>query len=204
MNLVLVKTVCDLEIVRGKVKLDAGAFVTVLRRFDGESWRGQPTLLGWHDAVALLAPDGFFVRPWEYVTDLNAEVAALAPGRIENQVKRGYAVWIAEPARKRSAELDSGGHWKLHGVHTEHQTWRVSWIVDTGELYAVDDRADEFILLGKTKQNDEARAEFFVEGWSNAESPVYDNLWALREQILVRSVQPTPRAFIERYARKAA
>ncbi|MGB8646995.1 MAG: hypothetical protein WCF84_17290 [Anaerolineae bacterium] len=56
----------------------------------------------------------------------------------------GYAVWKKEPDRVASRELHFGTFWKMHGA-----SWRVSWLADTGELYATElTRADRFVVLG--------------------------------------------------------
>lgn len=59
----------------------------------------------------------------------------------------GYDKWSAAPYRKRSSEVDFGVWWQLP---TSPYTWRVSWIKDTGELYAREQapNSDRFVLLG--------------------------------------------------------
>ena len=57
----------------------------------------------------------------------------------------------AAPARARSPEVDYGCWWTLD-AHRSHPRWRVSFIVDTGEVYAVEltsQRPDRFIVLGR-------------------------------------------------------
>lgn len=42
--------------------------------------------------------------------------------------------YTADERRRRSGEVDFGVWWTLPNSHV---TWRVSWVADTGELYAV-------------------------------------------------------------------
>lgn len=203
---VLVKLIADVEIVPDKVKLNVGTLVMVLHEYSGETYRGKNTVLGYCEEVREFAADGFFVRPWEYTPDLGADIAALQANRIENLIHKGFAGWSETVERKKSREMDSGCHWKLHGLGVENQTWQVSWIEETGELYAVciqgrgDD--DEYMVLARTEPREEARAEWFVEGYANWESPLYNNLTALWEQIQVRKEQAVPLAWMERFAKK--
>ena len=57
------------------------------------------------------------------------------------EIRTDYDNWIEERQEKARqegkrylAEVDFGVNWKIHGELWE--TWRVSWIEDTGELYA--------------------------------------------------------------------
>lgn len=197
MSASMVKVICDVHIVPDRVIVRAGTTVHVVRRFDKENYRGQPTLLALHDSVAHLVPDGFYLRGWEYTTDLNADLAPLQAARIENEIRKGYEEWSTDERRARSGEWDSGGAWTLHGDRNEWRKWSVSWIGDTGELYARNERDDEYIVLAVTRANDLARSEFLLEGWSNPDSAIYDNLTALREQIVARQDLPTPKKFVD-------
>ncbi len=67
------------------------------------------------------------------------------------EIQTGFQAWIAAPARARSPEVDYGCWWTLD-AHRSHPRWRVSFIVDTGEVYAVEltsQRPDRFIVLGR-------------------------------------------------------
>ena len=44
--------------------------------------------------------------------------------------------WCFDDRRRRSGEVDFGSHWKLDGK--EWPLYRISWIADTGELYAIE------------------------------------------------------------------
>ncbi len=101
-------------------------------------------------------------------------------------VLEGYTEWIATPERAKSPELDFGVWWKLYpddpppmfrygAIDNQNAVfasasasgrWRVSWIDDTGELYAkhLACNSDKFIVLGRypTREAVEAR----MAGWS--------------------------------------
>lgn len=195
MDFFAVKLICDVEIIPGKRKVRAGETVHVVKQFDGATYEGKPVLLVMHDSVADLLEDGFFLYGWEYTPDLSADVSALQAERIENKIQAGLAEWLADPARQASVESDSGGWWSLHGDPRERLRWMVSWIENTGELYAWNKVHDQYIVLGKTEPGDEARAEFWLEGWADAESSIYNNLTALVKQIEERQDLPTPTKF---------
>lgn len=58
------------------------------------------------------------------------------------------AEFYADPIRARSPEWDFGVHW-INGVD-EWPRWRVSYVVETGDLYAQQHgREDTILLLGK-------------------------------------------------------
>jgi len=100
------------------------------------------------------------------------------------QIRDGYRKWINEPARARSPELDFGVWWTLYPDDPKVAPrlaviggqpvailsaeaagrWRVSWIDDTGELYAKHLAADAMIILGRypTREAVEER----MEGWA--------------------------------------
>lgn len=199
MRFAAVKLICDVHIIPGKRIVRAGQTVHVIKELSGEGYRGLPTLLVMHDSVADLLVDGFFARPWEYTPDLGADVQALQATRIENKIQKGLPQWLADPKRTLSVESDSGAWWTLHGDPREMPRYSVSWIHDTGELYAWSMRDDQFILLAKTDPNAEARAEFYIEGWADSGSPVHNNLTALVEQIQARQDLPTPEKFVKEF-----
>ncbi len=59
------------------------------------------------------------------------------------QITSGYRAWMHQSRRTRSKEIAFGEYWRMEGVR-----WRVSWIEETGELYAADARSDRFLILG--------------------------------------------------------
>lgn len=98
------------------------------------------------------------------------------------EIQTGFQAWIAEPARARSPEVDYGCWWWIRRP-TEHPRWRVSFIVDTGEVYAVamaGQRPDQFIVLGRVtggRQAMEAADPPFggqVRGWAEGEMRLPD------------------------------
>ncbi len=97
------------------------------------------------------------------------------------QIQTGYQKWVNEPKRKASAEVDFGAWWTLHGGENEYPRWRVSWIIRTGELYAVQPGGGQHILLGVFASRQEV--EQAMNGWADPESPVYHNLAALAERL---------------------
>jgi len=94
------------------------------------------------------------------------------------EVVGGYDEWSGLPCRKRSPEVDFGVWWRVPG---SPYTWRVSWIRDTGELYAracpersrreLAPDSDRFILLGAflTREAVEARMVDWAESGGNLE-----------------------------------
>lgn len=70
--------------------------------------------------------------------------------------------------RRWSGELDFGVWWKDRAAPWPR--WRVSFVRDTGELYAwrqahVDDRPD-VVVLGVIQPNDIDRIESILDGWA--------------------------------------
>lgn len=99
------------------------------------------------------------------------EVATVETGPI-GRIRTGYREWADVPERKRSPEVDFGVHWREEGARFFGlgPTWRVSWIRDTGELYAVEQSPehDRFVVLGVYQTY--KQVERAMEGW--AEGPM--------------------------------
>jgi len=94
-------------------------------------------------------------------------------------VKSGYRQWASVPQRARSPEVDFGVWWYLTAAKRRARrgyTWRVSWIQDTGELYATD-MADRYVVLAVIP--DRETVGQVMDGWADAESEIYQNLSAL-------------------------
>jgi hypothetical protein len=73
-------------------------------------------------------------------------------------IRYGYDSWINELPRAVSGELGFGTWWRTDGAH-----WRLSWIEDTGELFAVELEArDRFVFLGKFAKKD---INTLMRGW---------------------------------------
>ncbi len=58
-------------------------------------------------------------------------------------IASGYHAWMDQARRTGSRQVPFGEYWRMHDAR-----WRVSWIEDTGELYAADVRSDRFFVLG--------------------------------------------------------
>jgi hypothetical protein len=86
------------------------------------------------------------------------------------QVVRRYDEWSGLPCRRRSPEVDFGVWWRVPG---SLYTWRVSWVQNTGELYARElaPDGDRFVLLGAflTREAVEARMAGWAESNGNLE-----------------------------------
>lgn len=83
-------------------------------------------------------------------------------------IQTGFPAWIGGPAR--SPEVDYGCWWTLD-AHRGHPRWRVSFIMDTGEVYAVEmagHRPDRFIILGRLTGG-RAAMERAMRGWAEGE-----------------------------------
>lgn len=129
------------------------------------------------------------VRPHLFTTDLSADPDAVWRTRVASKIQTGYKAWIARPDRERSPESDFGGWYSLNGEQNPAaHRWSVSWIEDTGEIYARCAHTDEYILLGTTKPGDEEHLEKALEGWANPDREVFHHLQALWEQIQQRGV----------------
>src|SRR5574341_207954 len=58
------------------------------------------------------------------------------PGSIQPVPQAGFQTWIAAPVRARSPEVDYGCWWTLKDP-IDFPRWRVSLLVSTGEVYAL-------------------------------------------------------------------
>ena len=93
-----------------------------------------------------------------------------APNQIE--MLRGFQKFIHAPKRERSGEHDFGSHWKWRTGNTPLHllpSARISWIEDTGELYAVIfdfnlSEPDRYILIGIYPK--EEQVEFAMRDWA--------------------------------------
>lgn len=89
----------------------------------------------------------------------------------------GFQKFIHEPRREKSGEHDFGSHWKWRTENTPLHllpSARVSWVEDTGELYAVVfdfnvSEPDRYILIGIYPK--EEQVEFAMRDWAT----VYDH-----------------------------
>lgn len=181
-----IRLVFDLEVLKGPdgMTLPAGETFDAVRIFSKEKRMDGSAPLTFNatrfhpDLVEVIA------RPGEYTFDLAAPLARLQGENIRSQIQKGYKSWIAEPLRARSGESDSGGWWSLNGDgNGSSHRWSVSWIQDTGELYARNDADDEYILLAVTAPGDEKAADALLQGWESPESPIYENLQTLFDRI---------------------
>lgn len=177
---IAVKIIHDLEWAPGHV-LRAGEIATVSRA-DVPERAGQAfTVCVWQDDIEVI------VRPHLFTTDLSADPDATWRTRVASKIQNGYKEWIARPDRERSPEHDFGGWYSLNGEkNPAAHRWSVSWIEDTGEIYARCEHEDQYIILGKTNPGDEEHVEKALEGWANPDLEVFHNLQALWEQIQQR------------------
>lgn len=92
-----------------------------------------------------------------------------------------YDRFINEKIRKESLEVDFGVWWGLTERSSFNDKWRVSWIENTGELYACCERKNIAIVLGifKTRKEVEER----MKGWSD-EKQVLKDFFNIPESIL--------------------
>ena len=98
--------------------------------------------------------------------------------------RKNYRRWANKPERKQSGEIDFGCWWGENGPATWPR-FMVSWICNTGELYAVSLAAsdDKYVVLAKTKPHDEDAAENLMRHWANTECEVFQHLTKLAERI---------------------
>lgn len=118
-------------------------------------------------------------------------------------IQSGLKAWNNVHERVTSPEFDYGAWWTMTGDLYEFPRWSVSWIENTGEIYAWNTVEGRYIVLGNAGigREGEARAEFFLEGWGNPDSGIYHNLTALAAQIAERQAQPTPQSFLKALTR---
>lgn len=99
------------------------------------------------------------------------------------KITTDYTNFIQHPARAGSHEVDFGAWWSdriLPDGTRKGPYWRVSWICDTGELYAVS-MGTKLVILGIYHTRDQV--DRAMEGWSNYELPEYMDLRALAERL---------------------
>ncbi len=104
------------------------------------------------------------------------------------QFQTGYQQWAADPRRARSGEHDFGAWWTIGGNPRSYPRYRLSWIEDTGELYAVchdGGKPDRFILIARFP--DAESVERALEGWTD----ITPNLPAIMAQ--ARGHSPAPK-----------
>lgn len=97
------------------------------------------------------------------------------------QVQSGYLRWSVDPRREPSPEVDYGWHWYLNPrarAHCQGPTWRVSWIQNTGELYATD--GERYIVFGVLPRTEVERV---LQGWNDPRSAIYHNLAAVAARL---------------------
>ncbi len=78
------------------------------------------------------------------------------------------AFLAADPRRRSSDEVDLGATWRAAGSDA---TWRVAWLRETGELYAV--RTDSLTGSGSSPTvlavvPDEVALDALLDGWRDA------------------------------------
>jgi hypothetical protein len=79
--------------------------------------------------------------------------------------------------RKRSRELDYGVWWR---DGRNYPTYRVTWVANTGEVYAIDQQEIRIELLGKVPT--ESEVERLLDGWSGI-CGLMNSLQWVREQV---------------------
>ena len=90
-----------------------------------------------------------------------------------SKIKTGYEEWIDKPIRSKSGEVDFGVLWRLAGAN--FPLWRVSWIANTGELYAKDETTDRYVVLGHYETREQV--EELMTGYAKRQRALTD--WAL-------------------------
>ena len=76
------------------------------------------------------------------------------------------AAWCDQEGRRRSGEVDFGSRWQV-ADGPEWPLYRVSWIRDTGELYAIEERLEgrrRLCVLGII--TDRETVERLMDGWT--------------------------------------
>ena len=91
-----------------------------------------------------------------------------------NRQARSDAFYAADPRRARSPEADYGVFWEDPRYPNQHQRFTVSYIRDTGEVYALGqlEPVDEVQVLGIVPADDDGgngiyywTLERILEGW---------------------------------------
>jgi hypothetical protein len=77
-----------------------------------------------------------------------------------------------------SKEVDFGVWWTLNGDERQFPRWRVSWVVKTGELYAIQPGRPE-LHIELCYFDSRAEVENTLEGCAEPGSQIYHNLKAL-------------------------
>ncbi len=84
------------------------------------------------------------------------------------KIYTGYRLWSAAPRRAFSPEVDYGVNWGLVSPR-DWPKWRVSFILSTGEIHAVElNGLDRFAVLGQVELRREA-AETALKNWADGE-----------------------------------
>ena len=137
-----------------------------LLRLGGECF-GQHNLLSTaSDAERRAALERFFHWWNERTVQFLAEVDRQSS--LPFKIHPGFRAWAAVPRRAFSPEVDYGVNWGLLSPR-DWPRWRVSFIVSTGEVHAVElNGLDRFAVLGKVEPTREA-AEEALKGWADGE-----------------------------------
>ena len=97
--------------------------------------------------------------------------------------------WLDNPHRWLSPESDYGVHWRTSAVPGVR--WRVSYIKDTGEIYAIRQATrDEVWLLGRVtpdpvapgrewQENYYRTLDKILDGWADPEISAFDLGWII-------------------------
>lgn len=93
-----------------------------------------------------------------------------------------YERFINEKVRKESPEVDFGCWWGLEKRDSESDKWRVSWIENTGELYAYCWTKNIAIVLGIFKTREEVEER--MKGWSDFNNQVLKNFFNIPEKVV--------------------
>lgn len=82
----------------------------------------------------------------------------------------------------KPTEVDFGCWWSENGI-SHGPYWRVSWNAERHELYATRrmNGREERIVLGQFAEKKDAEAA--MEGWADTDSPIYENLTALKQRL---------------------
>jgi len=81
-------------------------------------------------------------------------------------------------ARRRSPELDFGVWWREAWAVP---TYRISWVEDTGEVIAVENRNDQagdrYEIIGKTEPKNREAIENKLKGWAEKCGGLHSLSW---------------------------